>query len=91
MSLDAGQVLKRAVFCPHCNEDTLFSLRAIADDAELRCPYCRNTIDIRDHSYELLVRDVRHTSTDASKNFGCHPKIVRANIPSSRLLLYADN
>ena len=38
MSLDAGQVLKRAVFCPHCNEDTLFSLRAIADDAELRCP-----------------------------------------------------
>jgi len=61
MSLDAGQVLKRAVFCPHCNEDTLFSLRAIADDAELRCPHCRNTIDIRDHTYELLVRDVRHT------------------------------
>ena len=61
MSLDAGQVLKRAVFCPHCNEDTLFSLRAIADDAQLRCPYCRNNIDIRDHTYELLVRDVRHT------------------------------
>jgi hypothetical protein len=61
MRLDAGRVLKRAVFCPHCNEDTLFSLRAIADDAQLRCLYCRNNIDIRDHTYELLVRDVRHT------------------------------
>jgi len=28
-------VLKRSVLCPHCNEDYLFTLRAIADNPEL--------------------------------------------------------
>ena len=32
MGLDAGRVLKRPVLCPHCNEEYLFTLRAIADN-----------------------------------------------------------
>ena len=37
MGLDAGTVLKRSVLCTHCNEAYLFTLRAIADNPELRC------------------------------------------------------
>jgi hypothetical protein len=35
MGLDTGAVLKRSVLCPHCNEDYLFTLRAIADNREM--------------------------------------------------------
>jgi hypothetical protein len=38
MYVDAGQVLKRAVLCRQCNEEYLFTLRAIAEQAALRCP-----------------------------------------------------
>ena len=60
MGLDAGRVLKRSVLCPHCNEDYLFTLRAIADSSELKC-CCGNTIYIGNSNYEALLRDVRHT------------------------------
>jgi hypothetical protein len=60
MCLDAGQVLKRAVLCRHCNEDYLFTLRAIAEQFELSCPSCGNGIAIRDDAYEPLVSEVRN-------------------------------
>jgi transcription elongation factor Elf1 len=60
MGLDAGQVLKRAVLCPHCNEDYLFTLRTIANNSELKCPGCGNRISISDSVYEPLVNDVRN-------------------------------
>jgi transcription elongation factor Elf1 len=59
MRLDAGQVLKRAVFCPRCNEEYLFTLRAIAEHSELNCPCCGTSIQISGDLYEPLVRDVR--------------------------------
>jgi hypothetical protein len=40
MGLDTGAVFKRPVLCPHCNEDYLFTLRAIAYSQELRCHGC---------------------------------------------------
>src|ERR1700730_12714583 len=38
MLLDAGQVLKRPVVCRHCQDERLFTLRAIAENPQLRCP-----------------------------------------------------
>jgi len=40
MCLDAGTVLKRYVLCPHCVENYLFTLRAIAYNPELKCHGC---------------------------------------------------
>jgi hypothetical protein len=45
MGLDAGTVLKRSVLCTHCNEAYLFTLRAIADNPELRCYGCAVAFD----------------------------------------------
>ena len=59
MDLDTGAVFKRSVVCPHCNEDYLFTLRAIAENPELKCHGCRNNICLRDSVYEPLVNDVR--------------------------------
>ena len=61
MGLDAGAVLKRSVLCPHCNEDYLFTLRAIADNPELRCHGCGGTIRLSNRVFEPLLRDVRNT------------------------------
>ena len=61
MGLDAGQVLKRAVLCQHCGEESLFRLRAIADGRQLECFGCGRTIRISDRVYEPLIRDVRTT------------------------------
>jgi hypothetical protein len=61
MGLDAGRVLKRPVLCPHCNEEYLFTLRAIADNPELRCYGCGGTICLRDSIFEQLVSDVRNS------------------------------
>jgi hypothetical protein len=58
MSLDAGRVLKRSVLCPHCNEDYLFTLRAIADNPELKYPGCGGSIRLSDHVYERVRSDV---------------------------------
>jgi len=71
MYLDAGQVLKRAVLCPHCNEDYLFTLRVIAENSELKCPSCGNSICIRDSAYETLVSAVRNTlqAMDSTSTF----------------------
>ena len=55
MGLDAGTVLKRSVLCLHCNEEYLFTLRAIADCSELRCYGCGGSIRLRDSVYEPLV------------------------------------
>jgi hypothetical protein len=61
MGLDAGKVLKRSVLCLHCNEDYLFTLRAIADNPKLKCHGCGNSIFLRDSVYHSLVREVRNT------------------------------
>jgi hypothetical protein len=61
MRLDAGAVLKRSVFCPHCNADYYFTLRAIADNPELKCHGCGGSIPLRDRIYETLLREVRNT------------------------------
>jgi hypothetical protein len=58
MGLDAGTVLKRSVLCPHCNEDYLFTLRAIADNPELRCHGCGGSIRLSDRVYQPLLSDV---------------------------------
>ena len=61
MGLDAGRVLKRSVLCPHCNEDYLFTLRAIADNPELKCHGCGGSIHLSNRLYEPLLSDVRNT------------------------------
>lgn len=61
MGLDTGTVFKRSVLCPHCSEDYLFTLRAIADNSELKCHGCGGSIRIRDSVYESLVSDVRNS------------------------------
>ena len=61
MGLDTGRVFKRFVFCPHCKEDYLFTLRAIADKPELKCHGCRGNIRLYDRAYEALLSDVRNT------------------------------
>jgi hypothetical protein len=61
MGLDAGRVLKRSVLCPHCNEDYLFTLRAIADNPELKCHGCGGTIRLRAGVYKPLLSEVRNT------------------------------
>ena len=69
MGLDAGKVLKRSVRCLHCNKDYLFTLRAIADNPELRCHDCGGSIRLRDGVYEPLLSEVRNTleAIDASQ------------------------
>jgi hypothetical protein len=61
MGLDTGEVFKRTVLCPHCNEDYLFTLRAIACNQELRCHGCGGSIRLSDRVYEPLLSDVRNT------------------------------
>ena len=61
MGLDAGTVLKRSVLCPHCNEDYYFTLRAIADNPELKCHGCGGRIPLSDSVYEPLMSEVRNT------------------------------
>jgi transcription elongation factor Elf1 len=61
MGLDAGTVLKRSVLCPHCNEDYLFTLRAIADNSELRCHGCGASIRLRHGIHGSLLSEVRNT------------------------------
>ena len=61
MGLDAGTVLKRSVLCPHCNEDYLFTLRAIVDNPELKCHGCGSSIRLCDGVYESLLSEVRNT------------------------------
>jgi hypothetical protein len=82
MGLDAGAVLKRSVLCLHCNEDFYFTLRAIADNPELKCHGCGGSISLRDSVYETLVREVRNTletiqSAQLSPSFiSVHPKFA---------------
>jgi hypothetical protein len=59
MGLDTGAVFKRPILCPHCKEDYLFTLRAIACNPELRCHGCGGNIRLCDRVYEPLLRDVR--------------------------------
>jgi transcription elongation factor Elf1 len=61
MGLDTGTVFKRSVLCPHCNEDYLFTLRAIAENPELKCHGCGASIRLRDSAYESLLSEVRNT------------------------------
>jgi hypothetical protein len=61
MGLDTGTVFKRSVLCPRCNEDYLFTLRAIADNPELKCHGCGGSIHLRAGVYEPLLSEVRST------------------------------
>ena len=61
MGLDTGTEFKRSVSGPHCNEDYLFTLRAIADNPELKCHGCGGSIRLRDSDYEPLLSEVRNT------------------------------
>lgn len=61
MTLDTGVIFKRSVLCMVCKEEYLFTLRAIADNLELKCFGCGNKIDIRNSAYELLLREVKET------------------------------
>jgi hypothetical protein len=61
MGLDTGTVFKRSVLCPHCKKDYLFTLRAIADNPELKCYGCGGSIRLRDGVYEPLLSEVRNT------------------------------
>jgi hypothetical protein len=61
MGLDTGKVFKRSVFCPHCKEDYLFTLRAIADNPELKCHGCGGSIRLSNRVYEPLLSDVKNT------------------------------
>jgi hypothetical protein len=82
MGLDAGTVLKRSVLCPHCNEDYYFTLRAIADNLELRCHGCGGSIGLRDSVYEVLLREVRntleaiHSAQSAPSFISAHPGLA---------------
>ena len=60
MCLDTGTIFKRYVLCPHCKEDYLFTLRAIAHNPELRCHGCGGSIRLSDRD-EALLSDVRNT------------------------------
>ena len=59
MCLDAGKVLKRSVLCSRCQEDYLFTLRAIAENSQLRCPGCGTAIGIGEPLHEPVVSEVR--------------------------------
>jgi hypothetical protein len=61
MGLDSGLVFKRPVLCSHCNEERLFTLRAIADSPTLKCAGCGSSIQMSHSIYEPLIRDVRKT------------------------------
>jgi hypothetical protein len=61
MGLDTGTVFKRSVLCPDCNEDYLFTLRAIADNPELKCLGCGGSIRLGDSMYKPLLSEVRNT------------------------------
>jgi hypothetical protein len=61
VGLDTGTLFKRSVFCPHCKEDYLFTLRAIANNPELKCHGCGGSIRLSDRVYESLLSDVRNT------------------------------
>jgi hypothetical protein len=78
MGLDAGAVLKRTVFCPHCNADYYYTLRTIADNRQLTCHGCREMICLSDSIYESLLREVRNSletirSAQLSPSFICGP------------------
>jgi hypothetical protein len=57
-AVDTSKVFKRSVACRCCNQAYLFNLRAIANNPELKCPGCGNSIDISDDAYRPLVSQV---------------------------------
>jgi hypothetical protein len=44
-----------------CNENYLFTLRAIADHPVLRCYGCGSSVQLGDSVYEPLLSEVRNT------------------------------
>jgi hypothetical protein len=76
MGLDAGRVLKRPVLCPYCNEDYLFTLRAIADNPEITCPGCSGSIRLSDRVYEPLLSDVGNALDEIDSAL---PSFISAN------------
>jgi hypothetical protein len=81
MFLDTGQVFKRPVSCRHCHEERLFTLRAIADNQQLKCHGCGGRICLSDRVYESLVSDVRNLleaidSVPAAPVFNSQPALT---------------
>jgi hypothetical protein len=64
MRLDTGRIFKRPVLCGSCNEDYLFTLRAIAQSSQLTCPACGHLICMDDAAHEPLVREVKNSLRD---------------------------
>ena len=57
--VDTSEVFKQAVHCFRCDEAFYFTLRAIAEDQELKCPVCGSGINLSDDGYKSLVASVR--------------------------------
>ena len=81
MGIDTGTVFKRSVFCPHCKEDYLFTLRAIANNPELKCHGCRASIRISDRAYEALLSDVRNILYEIDSALFLYPPGRGAVVP----------
>lgn len=64
LMVDTGKIFKRAVPCPHCNEDYLYTLEAIAQNVQLLCHGCGTGIDLGDIRYAPLVETARSILDD---------------------------
>ena len=65
--VDTSDVFKHPVHCFGCNEAFYFTLRAIAEDEQLKCPVCATGINLSDDGYKSLVASVRETIRSISQ------------------------
>jgi hypothetical protein len=59
--VDTSEVFKQPVHCFRCDEAFYFTLRAIAEDEQLKCPVCGTGINLSNDGYKSLVASVRYT------------------------------
>jgi len=57
--VDTRDVFKHPVRCFRCEEASYFTLRAIAEDENLKCSVCGACINLSDDGYMSLVSSVR--------------------------------
>ena len=57
--VDTRDVFKHPVHCSRCDEASLFTLRAISEDENLKCSVCGTWINLSDDDYSPLVSSVR--------------------------------
>lgn len=60
-AIRTSEIFKHSVACSSCRDDYLFTLKAIADLPQLKCPGCGNPINLSDHGYRALVNEIRDT------------------------------